>query len=203
MYIVGPYLFSGDELDLYLKGRKAEAVAAARGADGGAEDGGDGAAGAPGDHVRALYERFRISDTKMHVDRAHFTGERPLIDEECAAIAVKDQDRENYKSITIAVPYSGDPHLFTCRPTVYSANQPQAEVKDGALHMTWFLAEVEEFQLENNFKRQIAAAAQRCGRQGHAPAGAFGTCAHCLRFVQPDNAGARSEGARALWLPTH
>lgn len=156
MYIVGPYLFSGDELDLYLKGRKAEAVAAARGADGGAEDGGDGAAGAPGDHVRALYERFRISDTKMHVDRAHFTGERPLIDEECAAIAVKDQDRENYKSITIAVPYAGDPHLFTCRPTVYSANQPQAEVKDGALHMTWFLADVEEFQLENNFKRQIA-----------------------------------------------
>lgn len=149
MFIVGPYLFSGDELDCYLEGRKAEAVAAARVA----EDGGDGA---PGDRVVALYARFHIADTKMHVDKAHFAAEHPLDDEQCAAIAVKDQDKGKYKAITIAVPYSGDAHLFTCRPTVTSANQPQAEVKDGALHMTWFLAEVEEFQLEAIFKRQIA-----------------------------------------------
>ncbi len=152
MFIVGPYLFSGDELDSYLKGRQAEAVAAAWVAD----DGGDGAPDSPGDRVLALYDRFHIADTKMHVDKAHFTAERPLIDEESAAIAVKDQDKGKYKAITIAVPYSGDDHLFTCRPTVTSANQPQAEIKDGALHMTWFLAEVEEFQLEANFKRQIA-----------------------------------------------
>ncbi len=152
MFIVGPYLFSGDELDIYLKGRKAEAVAASRGAD----DGGEGGAEAPGDRVRALYERFHIAETQMHVDKAHFTGERPLDDEECAAIAVKEEDRQKFKAITITVPYSGDAHLFTCQPTVYSANQPQAEIKDGALHMTWFLAEVEESQLENIFKRQIA-----------------------------------------------
>ena len=54
------------------------------------------------------------------------------------------------------MPYSGDSHLFTCQPTVYSAHQPQAEVTEDALHLTWFLAEVEEFQLENNFKRIIA-----------------------------------------------
>ena len=146
MFIVGPYLFSGDELELYLKGRTAEALAAAR----------DGHAEPPGDRVRALYEQFHIAETQMHVDKACFSGERPLNDEECAAIGVKDEDREKYKSITISVPYSGDSHLFTCLPTIYSANQPQADVKDGALHMTWFLAEVEEAQLENNFKRQIA-----------------------------------------------
>jgi hypothetical protein len=152
LFIVGPYLFSGDELDLYLKDRKAEAVAAARGGDAS----GEGAAVAPGDRVRALYEKFQIAETQMHIGQACFSGERPLNDEECEAIAVKDEDRDTYKAITITIPYSGDSHLFTCQPTVYSANQPQAEVKDGVLHMTWFLAEVEESQLENNFKRQIA-----------------------------------------------
>ena len=152
MFIVGPYLFSGDEFDLYLKDRKAEAMVAARGADGG----GDRADGDAGDRVSALYERFHIAETKMHLDQAYFSGEHPLDDEECAAIAVKDEDRENYKSITIAIPYSGDAHLFTCQPAVFSANQPQADVKEDTLHLTWFLSEVEEFQLENHFKRQIA-----------------------------------------------
>jgi len=152
LFIVGPYLFSGDELEPYLKDRKAEAVAAARGAAGS----GDAAAEAPGDRIRALYERFHIAETQMHIDQACFNGEHPLNDEECEAIAVKDEERGKYKSISITIPYSGDSHLFCCRPAVYSANQPQAEVKDGALHMTWFLAEVEEAQLENNFKRQIA-----------------------------------------------
>ncbi|MDX1486183.1 MAG: hypothetical protein R3229_17050 [Alphaproteobacteria bacterium] len=147
MFIVGPYLFSGEELDLYLRGRKAEALAAA-------EDEAAGAGGA--ELVRRLYDRFSIPDTQMHVDKAHFTEERPLNDEECEAIGVADEDRAKYKLISIAVPYSGDAHLFTDQPTIYSAHQPQAEVKDGALHMTWFLAEVEEYQLENNFKRQVA-----------------------------------------------
>ena len=151
MFIVGPYLFTGDELDAYLKDRKAEALASAR--DGMARGGG----ARPGaEIVRSVYDRFRIPETRMHVDRAHFVEERPLNDEECEAIAVRDEDRATYKAVTIAVPYSGDTHLFTCRPTIYSANQPQAEVRDGALFITWFLAEVEEFQLENNFKRTIA-----------------------------------------------
>lgn len=148
MFIVGPYLFSGDELDIYLKDRKSQAVAAARRAS--------GCGGDPSERVRALYDRFRIAETQMHVDKAHFSGERPLDDEECAAISVNEEDRAKYKAISISVPYFGDSHLFTCRPAVYSANQPQAQVEDGALHMTWFLAEVEEFQLENNFKRQVA-----------------------------------------------
>jgi len=156
LFIVGPYLFSGDELELYLKDRQAEALAAARTADTGGSGSGNDAAKDPGDCVRALYERFHIPETRMHIDQACFSGERPLKDEECEAIAVKDEDRDTYKATSITIPYSGDEHLFTCQPTVYSANQPQAEVKDGVLHMTWFLAEVEESQLENNFKRQIA-----------------------------------------------
>jgi hypothetical protein len=151
LFIVGPYLFSGDELDGYLKGRAAEAEAAARATPGDKEAGLSGA-----ERVRAIYDRFCIPETQMHVDKAIFTGERPLNDEECEAIGVKDEDKATYKSVSIAVPYSGDEHLFICQPTIYSANQPQAEVKDGALHMTWFLAEVEEYQLENNFKRMIA-----------------------------------------------
>ncbi len=150
MFIVGPYLFSGEELVQYLEDRKAEVMAAAR-------DAGDSKHDTdPADRVRALYESFHIPETQMHPDKACFTGERPLNDEECAAIHVRDEDRGKYKSISIDVPYSGDSHLFIDRPTIYSANQPQAEVKDGVLHMTWFLAEVEEPQLENNFKRQIA-----------------------------------------------
>lgn len=152
MFIVGPYLFSGDELDSYLKDRKGEALAAARTKAGPSHDGGMDAGGC----VRALYDRFHVAETQLHIDKAFFSGEHPLDDEECAAIGVKEEDRQKYKAVSISVPYSGDSHLFTCRPAVYSANQPQAEVKDGALHMTWFLAEVEEFQLENNFKRQIA-----------------------------------------------
>lgn len=150
MYIVGPYLFTGDELAGYLKGRQAEALDAARRE----KDGGNSGSGA--DIVRAVYDRFSIPDTGMHVDKAAFVEERPLNDEELEAIAVRDEDRDTYKAVTIAVPYSGDTHLFTCTPTIYSANQPQAEVKDDALYITWFLAEVEEYQLENNFKRTIA-----------------------------------------------
>jgi hypothetical protein len=150
VYIVGPYLFTGDELEGYLKDRKAEALAAAR------EEKDSGTAPQGADIVRAVYDRFSIPDTGMHVDRAFFVDERPLNDEECDAIAVGADDRDTYKAVTIAVPYSGDSHLFTCTPTIYSANQPQAEVKDDALYITWFLAEVEEFQLENNFKRTIA-----------------------------------------------
>lgn len=146
MFLVGPYLFSGDDLDAYLTARRADAIAAARarGDGGGAEA------------VRELFERFRIPETGMHVEKAHFTDERGLTADESEAINVKDEDRHKFKAVTIAIPYSGDEHLFTCRPAVYSAHQPQAEVRDGALHMTWFLSEAEEFQLENNFKRQIA-----------------------------------------------
>lgn len=150
MYIVGPYLFTGDELDGYLKGRQAAALEAAR------QEKESGNAHPGADIVRAVYDRFSIPDTGMHVDKAFFVDERPLNDEECEAIAVQVEDRDSYKAVTIAVPYSGDSHLFTCTPTIYSANQPQAEVKDGALYITWFLAEVEEYQLENNFKRTIA-----------------------------------------------
>jgi len=150
VYIVGPYLFTGDELEGYLKGRKAAALDAAR------QEKGTGSARPGADIVRAVYDRYSIPNTGMHVDRAFFVDERPLNDEECDAIAVRDEDKESYKAVTIAVPYSGDSHLFTDMPTIYSANQPQAEVKDGALYLTWFLAEVEEFQLENNFKRMIA-----------------------------------------------
>lgn len=151
MFIVGPYLFTGDELDAYLKDRMAEALRAARAEKADAEPSRSHA-----DIVRAVYDRFRIPETHMHVDKAFFVDERPLNDEECAAIAVGDEDKAKYKAVTIAVPYSGDSHLFTCQPTIYSANQPQAEVTDEALRMTWFLAEVEEFQLETNFKRTIA-----------------------------------------------
>lgn len=151
MFIVGPYLFTGDELAEYLEARKAEALAAAREA----KSSGDGESGGA-DLVRAIYDRFHIPETEMHPDQAYFTAERPLDDEQCAAIGVGDEDKPKYKSMGIVVPYSGDEHLFTCQPTIYSAHQPQAEVKDGALHMNWYLNEVEEYQMENNFKRLIA-----------------------------------------------
>lgn len=149
MFVVGPYLFSGEELDIYLKGRKAAALEAVRDAEKAANTSG-------ADAVRAIYDQFSIADTKLHADRAHFTEERPLNAEECEAIGAREEDRDKHKAITIAIPFSGDEHLLTDRPTIYSAHQPQADIRDGALHLTWFLNEIEEHQLENNFKRQIA-----------------------------------------------
>lgn len=164
MFTVGPYLFSGEELEKQLTVRKAEALAAARkvatgnetGNETGKKTGDETGGGDRSARVRELYDRFKIADTSMHVDRAFFADERSLTDEEAEAIAVPAGDRDSFKAVTIAVPYTGDPRLFTATPTIYSAHQPQAEVGDDALRFTWFLNEVEEFQLENNFKRTIA-----------------------------------------------
>ena len=151
MFMVGPYLFSGDTLESYLADQRAAAVAALK------ERVPAGASPAKREAaVREVFERFLIPVTNMQVEGAHFTDERPLTDEERAAIGVAPEDGAPYKAISIAIPYSGDAHLFTCTPAIYSAHQPQAEVKDGELHVTYFLSEIEEFQLENNFKRQIA-----------------------------------------------
>ncbi len=151
MFMVGPYLFSGDPLEAYLTARRAAAVEAVEGMP-------DGELAARGreEVLAEMHRRFRIPVTNMHVDKAHFTGERPLSEDERAAIGVAAEDAHKFKAITISIPYSGDAHLFTCTPAIYSAHQPQAEVRDGALHVTYFLNEAEEFQLENNFKRQVA-----------------------------------------------
>lgn len=151
MFMVGPYLFSGDSLDGYLAARRADAVEAvtARVPAGASVAARDAA-------IAEVHAQFRIPVTNMHVDQAYFTAERPLTDEEREAIGVAVEDAGKFKAISIAIPYSGDEHLFTCTPAIYSAHQPQAEVRDGTLHVTYFLNEVEEFQLENNFKRQIA-----------------------------------------------
>ena len=148
MFIVGPYLFSGEELEGWLKARHEEALEASRDDDGEARSGAD--------QVRAIFEQFQVPETELHPEGAVFAEERPLNDEECAAIGVRDEDKDHFKAITIAVPYTGDEHLLTCRPTIYSAHQPQAEVTDDEVRITWFLSEAEEFQLENNFKRIIA-----------------------------------------------
>jgi hypothetical protein len=151
MFLVGPYLFSGDDLDAYLASRRAAALKAA--------------AGIPPVEVNArgrdavirdLYARHAVPVTNLHVESAHFTSERKLTADEREAIGVSDEDADKLKAITIAIPYSGDEHLFTCTPTIYSAHQPQADVRDGNLSVTYLLNEVEEFQLENNFRRLVA-----------------------------------------------
>jgi hypothetical protein len=151
MYLVGSYLFSGEDLAEHLTARRAEAVQAAAAV---APD--DIAARGRDAVLRDLYARFVIPVTQMHVDRAAFENERPLSDDEREAIGVKPEDADTYKAISISIPYSGYALLFTGTPTVYSANQPQAEVRSDDLLVTYLLAEVEEMQLENNFKRQIA-----------------------------------------------
>jgi len=151
VFLVGPQLFSGEELAAHLEARKAEAVAAL-----GALAPGEVAARDRGALLREIHERFAVPATSMRVESAHFTGERPLTADEREAIGVAEADAASFKAVTIAIPYAGDSHLFTCRPAIYSAHQPQAEPRDGALHVTYFLSEAEEFQLEANFKRLIA-----------------------------------------------
>jgi hypothetical protein len=151
MFLIGPYLFSGEILEDYLAARRAEALKAVA-------DIKDTELAARGREavITDLHRRYSIPVTDMHVDQAHFSGERPMTLEECQSIGARAEDADKFKAITISIPYSGDAHLFTCTPTIYSANQPQADVRDGALHVTYFLSEPEEMQLENNFKRLIA-----------------------------------------------
>ncbi len=151
MFLVGPYLFSGDDLDAYLSGRQAEALKAA--ADITAND---LRARGRSAVLRDLHARFAVPVTNLSVEEAFFTNERKLTADEGAAIGAKPEDIDKFKALSICIPFSGDEHLFTCTPTIYSAHQPQAEVKDGKLNVTYFLNEVEEFQLENNFKRLVA-----------------------------------------------
>lgn len=150
MFMVGPYLFSGDKLDEYLSGRRAAALEAVK------ELPAEKLADSPRDALVEVHKRYSIPVTNLHADTAHFTGERQLTGEECEAIGASPDDAEKFKAISIAIPFTGDEHLFTCTPAIYSAHQPQAEVKDGELHVTYFLSETEEFQLEQNFKRNIA-----------------------------------------------
>lgn len=151
MFLIGTYLFSGEPLEDYFAARRAEALEAAAGL---ADQ--DIAARGRDEVINDLHRRYSIPVTDMHSDQAYFSGERPMTAEECQAIGAREEDIDRFKAITISIPYSGDVHLFTCTPTIYSANQPQAEVRDGALHVTYFLSEPEEPQLENNFKRLIA-----------------------------------------------
>lgn len=151
MYLVGSYLFSGDDLAEHLSARRSEAVQAAA-----AITSDDITAKGRDAVLRDLHARFVIPVTQMHVDRAAFENERPLSDDEREAIGVKPEDAHTYKAISISIPYSGYAMLFTGTPTVYSANQPQAEVRTDDLLVTYLLGEIEEMQLENNFKRQIA-----------------------------------------------
>jgi hypothetical protein len=151
MFLVGPYLFSGDALDLYLADRFEEAVNTAR-----AVPAKELQAKGRNTVMRELHAKFAIPVTNLHVDEAFFTNERPLTAEEGESIGAPAEDLPKFKSLSISIPYSGDEHLFTCTPTIYSAHQPQAEVKDGKLNVVYFLNEVEEYQLENNFKRLVA-----------------------------------------------
>lgn len=151
MFLVGPYLFSGDPLHLYLADRFEEAVNTAR-----AVSDKELKAKDRNTLVRELHARFAVPHTELHPERAYFGEERKLTAEELEAIGVKPEDAHKFKCVTIVIPFSGDEHLFTGTPTIYSAHQPQAEVKDGTLTVVYFLNEAEEFQLENNFKRLIA-----------------------------------------------
>lgn len=151
MYLVGPYLFSGDDLEAYLAARRREALAAL------AEiPASDISAKGPDAVLAALHRRFAVAPTSLHEDDAYFGAERELDAEERASIGIKPDDGGTFKAISIVIPFSGDEHLLTCTPTIYSAHQPQAEVKDGKVTVTYFLNAVEEAQLENSFKRLIA-----------------------------------------------
>ena len=77
MYLVGSYLFSGDDLAEHLSARSAEAVQAAA-----AITSDDITAKGRDAVLRDLHARFVIPVTQMHVDRAAFENERPLSDDE-------------------------------------------------------------------------------------------------------------------------
>lgn len=151
MFLVGAYLFSGDNLEAYLGGRRDAALKAL------SEISPDDIRAKGRNAVlRDLRDRFAVPQTTLHVDDAYFQAERALKPDELEAIGARPEDSEKFKALSIVIPFSGDEHLLTCTPNIYSANQPQADVADGKVTVTYFINEVEEMQLENNFKRLVA-----------------------------------------------
>lgn len=159
MYLAGGQLFSGPDLKYFLADRlkEAEAVIAALTAE-------DFAARSEAALESALVSRFRMPEAHLLAEESYFIEERELTVAE-ANLPTAGQPSEGgmpyppdaiLKSVTIAIPFTGHPALFTHRPNVFSAHQPEAEVVGQELHVGFVAAPEEEWMIQHRFQQHIA-----------------------------------------------
>jgi hypothetical protein len=59
-------------------------------------------------------------------------------------------------SVTIAIPFQGPPELLTMRPNVFSAHQPEGEIRGQELLVSFVAPLVREDFIEYRFQQHIA-----------------------------------------------
>lgn len=159
MYLAGGQLFSGPNLKTFLADRlkEAEAAIAALSAE-------DFAARSEAALESVLMSRFRMPESHLLAEESYFADERELTVAE-ANLPTEGLPSEGgapyppdamLKSVTIAIPFRGHPALFTHRPNVFSAHQPEADVVGQELHVGFIVAPEEEWMIQHRFQQHIA-----------------------------------------------
>lgn len=159
MYLSGGQLFSGPDLKTFLAERLA-ALDQVIGELGPA----DFAAARWATLATGLFARFRIADTQLLADQSYFVDEHDMTLAEAGlpSEGLPADGGQAYppdailKSVTIAIPFQGDPVLLTHRPAVFSAHQPEATVVGQELHVGFIAAAEEEWMIEHRFQQHIA-----------------------------------------------
>lgn len=111
--------------------------------------------------VAALVDQFRLdvptiiddaihiadhSETQVDVSRDPYRG-------------ITDRSRPFYVSgttLTIAIPFEGNPQLFRVRPNLYSNSYPGGTIVDNEIHFVYTTAGEDSTEIETNYKRTVA-----------------------------------------------
>ena len=159
MYLAGGQLFSGPELKTFLAERLGEADAAVA-----ALGPADFAARSEAALESALASRFRMPEAHLLAEDSYFVEEHEMTVAEAGlpSEGLPSEGGQPYppdailKSVTIAIPFRGHPALFTHRPNVFSAHQPEATVVGQELHIGFIVAPEEEWMIQHRFQQHIA-----------------------------------------------
>lgn len=159
MYLAGGQLFSGPDLKDFLADRltQVDAAVGALGAE-------DFASRSEAALESMLVSRFRIAEGHLLAAEAYFVEERALTVAEAnlPSEGLPSEGGQAYppdmvlKSVTIALPFRGEPALLTHRPNVFSAHQPEADVVGQELHVGFIVAPEEEWMIQHRFQQHIA-----------------------------------------------
>jgi hypothetical protein len=159
MYLAGGQLFSGPDLKHFLADRQEEAEAAIA-----ALTPEDFAARSEAALESMLMSRFRMPEGHLLAEDSYFAEERELTVAEAnlPTEGLPSEGGDPYppdailKSVTIAIPFRGHSALFTHRPNVFSAHQPEADVVGQELHIGFIVAPEEEWMIQHRFQQHIA-----------------------------------------------
>jgi hypothetical protein len=159
MYLAGGQLFSGPQLKDFLADRLNQVDGAVA-----ALDAADFAARSEAALESMLVSRYRMPEGHLLAEDAYFVEERELTVAEAnlPTEGLPSEGGQAYpsdmilKSVTIAIPFHGEPALLTHRPDVFSAHQPEAGVVGQELHVGFIVAPEEEWMIQHRFQQHIA-----------------------------------------------